>query len=180
MRSTAALLGLVVASSGCGLTSDFSVWTMELVAPLDEGGQLAFCPLANSVAGQPGNDRFLPDANVVVAFTVENDDIYTFSQPGVGFPGQAGVTSTMFELFGGSMVFDLGPLGTAYDDVGEIPLTISGTPTTRTLLDGNRKGDDEIELRYQYVPSCTTFALTDGGECTCTSTVMTWRFVGSQ
>jgi hypothetical protein len=180
VRSTAALLGLVVASSGCGLTSDFSVWTMELVAPLDEGGQLAFCPLANSVAGQPGNDRFLPDANVVVAFTVENDDIYTFSQPGVGFPGQAGVTSTMFELFGGSMVFDLGPLGTAYDDVGEIPLTIAGTPTTRTLLDGNRKGDDEIELRYQYVPSCTTFALTDGGECTCASTVMTWRFVGSQ
>ncbi len=179
MRSTAVLLGLVVASSGCGLTADFSVWSMELVAPLDEGGQLAFCPLANS-PGQPGNDRFTPDPNAVVALSVEDDDIYTFSQPGIGFPTQVGVTNTMLELFGGAMVFDLGPLGTAYDDVGEVPITVAGVAGTRALLDGNRRSDDEIELRYQYVPSCTTFTLTAGGDCTCASTVMTWRFVGSQ
>jgi hypothetical protein len=173
------MLGLVVASSGCGLTSDFSVWTMELVAPLDEGGQLAFCPLANS-PGQPGNDRFTPDPNAVVALSVEDDDIYTFSQPGAGLLGQGGLSATTYELFGDAMTFDLGPLGTAYDDIGAVPLTVAGTPTTRALLEGSRKSDDEVELRYQYEPSCTTFALTDGGECSCRSTVMTWRFVGSQ
>ena len=179
MRATLALLVSAVATSGCGLTSDFSVWSMELVAPLDESGQIEFCPLANS-AVQPGDDRFTPDANGFVALSVEGDDIYTFSQPGAGVPGQGGLSEAMLALFGGAMTFDLGPLGTAYDDIGAIPLTVAGTTTTRVLLDGGRKTDDEVELRYQYEPSCTTFALTDGDACSCRSTVMTWRFVGSQ
>ena len=179
MRCTPLLLALAIGTSGCVLSADFSIWSMELVAPLDEDGQLAFCPLANS-AVQPGNDRFTPDANAVVALSVEGDDIYTFSQPGAGLPGQGGLSSTTYDLFGGAMTFDLGPLGTAYDDIGAIPLTVAGTPTTRALLEGSRKSDDEVELRYQYEPSCTTFALTDGDECSCRSTVMMWRFVGSQ
>lgn len=178
MRSVAAVLTLVVAS-GCGLSQDFSVWTMELVAPLGDDGQLSFCPLAGRFE-DPGNDRFLPDANVVVAFSVEDDDIYTFSQAGLGFPGQAGLTPAMSGLFGGAMVFDLGPLGTAYDDVGAVPFTVGSEGGTRTLLDGNRRGDDEIELRYTYAPTCTTLVLAAGGDCTCEPTVMTWRFAGSQ
>jgi hypothetical protein len=118
VRSAAALLTLAVASSGCGVNVEIPTWSMELVEPLDDDGQLTFCPLAGrSLQEETGIDRFLPEPNVVVALSTDEDkDIHTFSSPGLGVPGQAGLSSGLSGLFGGGMIFDLGPIGTAYDD----------------------------------------------------------------
>jgi hypothetical protein len=182
VRSAAALLTLAVASSGCGVNVEIPTWSMELVEPLDDDGQLTFCPLAGrSLQEETGIDRFLPEPNVVVALSTDEDkDIHTFSSPGLGVPGQAGLSSGLSGLFGGGMIFDLGPIGTAYDDGAEVPFTLGTASGSRRLLDGSRRADDEIELRYVYTPSCTVLPLQDGGECTCETAVLTWRFVGVQ
>jgi hypothetical protein len=165
-------VALLAGGVGCGLSTDNSVWRAE-IAEGDGGAAVTFCPVTG-LQGTPAGS-FVPDTTAAVVLSDVDEDVYTFSQLG----SQTGSLSTaMSELFGGQMAFDLGPIGLAYDDSPPLQLTVGGVSVARTFVEGQRRSDDEVELRYEYAPVCEQVTLGDGGTCDCASRTLTWRFTG--
>jgi hypothetical protein len=165
-----------VAACGGPLT-DFS-WSVELTAPLNDSFQVEFCPVATPAnADTPLLNVFTPLTGLTVVLTVENDDIHTFTT----LRDSAGGTPSdpTVQMFGDFMTFDIGPIGTVYDDNDPVPIFVGNTPVVRRFLSGSTNGSSEVELSYILEPECADAEIPiPGGTCTCEQTRVTWKFLG--
>lgn len=199
MNARMLLIGAASMAAGCGsLSSDVSQWKVEITAPVEDG-RVPFCPaildenIDGAVASYDGSFA-VPD-NVATSVTNNNDDVYSFSTA-FSATGNTVVAPTVAQLLSTPMTFDMGPIGTVYDDGDAVPVSYVGTRAqtdpaappltlTRTLVGGARSSDRAVQLVYEYVPSCETLevnAIVDGASeprsCACETTSLTFEFTG--
>ena len=184
---------VVVGCSGCAdeLSSTFLDWSVEVLSPLT-ASRVPFCP---AILVEPENSlldgSFAPTAATTTLTNVGTEDEPLYTVETLRAVDQLVPLSPTFEaLFSLLATFDVGPIGSVYDDTGTETLTwfqsngLSPQPQSfaieRTLVGGSVKGDREVELSYEYVMPCETLKVVDsqGGEhsCECVDQTITYRF----
>jgi hypothetical protein len=189
----------LVGAGCCSLSSDVSQWKIDVTAPV-ENERVTFCPAIldentdGAVASYDGT--FALPENVATSVTDNNDDVYAFATA-FSAVGSGVVPATLVQLMNTPMTFDMGPIGSVYDNNDPVTVTYTGTraqtdpaaaPLTlkRTLVGGARASDTSVELTYEYEPSCETLevnavidGVTEPRSCACETTSLTFEFTGA-
>ena len=190
----------VVASAGAACSGDLDtvggLWTVTVESPI-ENDRVPFCPaILREPDGATLDGTFEPTANVVTSVSgVESDeDDHLWSvgglSPADGFTQPSPTFAGLFEV---SASFDVGPIGSIYDD--GTPATLNWSQTNglstplqtvsivRTLVGGSKKSDDEVELSFAYEMSCEKLTVVDsqGTEhsCDCVDQTITYTLDGT-
>lgn len=188
LATLCAALGLV----GCGLDENLDRWQIKITSPLVDD-RVAFCPaiLDENVGLYDGT--FEVPQNVAASPSNRDDDAYTFTSA-FSTLGNGVVSPTLLQLMTTPMSFDIGPIGTVYENTDPATVTYVGTRArvvtdedalllTRTLVGGARVSESVVELQYEYTMNCEEIVVvepTSGEErsCACETTTLAFEFRG--
>ncbi len=190
-RVVAAVCG-VVSLGGCGLDENLDRWQIKITSPLTDD-RVAFCPaiLEENVGLYDGT--FEAPQNVGAYPSNRDDDVYTFTSA-FSTLGNGVVSPTLLQLMTTPMSFDIGPIGSVYENTDPVTVAYVGSrarvgtnvdplQVKRTLVGGSRVSESVVELNYEYVMNCEQLVVvepTSGEErsCACETTTIAFEFRG--